>query len=683
MTQPYLVKAYNYTVANSGASTAPFLTKLHEHFSTTSTLWEVDSRSSTTDISKGFTIKPKTGLQFQINFRRFDSESNRVSVTIDPDSSITNSLEVLTDLLQFKQVEAGQNCGLAIDTGGGLWGWGSNANGRIGVGSVGGTQQTAGQVGGDNDWFYVSSKSLHTHLLKDDGTLWALGSNAHGRTGRGTISGDTTSPTLVVPDNDWATVAAGLEHSLAIKTDGTLWSWGSNENYRTGQASNIGNTLVPTQIGIDNNWSKVATSEGRSLAIKTNGTLWSWGSNENGATGQGVTTGNTETPTQVGTDNDWLEIKAGGRVNSAIKTDGTLWSWGGGGTGGSRNIGNGVTTSISAPTKIGVDTNWSKVSVGSRHSLAIKTDGTLWSWGLGISGQLGHGDTTSYLTPIKVGADADWVAAEAGNWVNSQVGGGESSLAIKTNVNTLKSWGSNSSYQTGLGVGTGNTLLITSTYFVETSILSTASAKSFLNNNAFWWSNAAEVGGGVWIVEMGDALFIMNKMNNKRSAYGFHVGRVFTPFFENDPANGMEGFGILGNRIGRIRSAGSESASRALIASTQTSSSGGSRIKISNEPSNLSSEMRIKDTGFTSGSWGAGGRRQPVPYATSLYNANSNVAREIGFYKYFYRSPYTLASGAVFKDTLSNQSFLYNVEDRDDPTDRGLLIPWEYGVQIF
>jgi hypothetical protein len=97
MTQPYIVKAYNYAVTKDGASTAPTLAKLYDHFQNTSTLWEIDTGSSTTDPSKAFTIRPKTGLQYQINFRRYDSVSNRVNVTIDPDASITDAEATVGD----------------------------------------------------------------------------------------------------------------------------------------------------------------------------------------------------------------------------------------------------------------------------------------------------------------------------------------------------------------------------------------------------------------------------------------------------------------------------------------------------------------------------------------------------------------------------------------------------------
>ena len=168
-------------------------------------------------------------------------------------------------------------------------------------------------------------------------------------------------------------------HSVAIKTDGTLWSWGHNSQGQLGDGTTV-NKLSPIQIGTSANWSRVAAGDEFTMAIKTDGTLWGWGLNVNGALGDGTNLNKT-VPTQIGTANNWSKISAGAWYTIAIKTDGTLWGWG-------LNdhisgiLGLGDTVNRNVPTQIGTDANWAKVICGADHTIAIKNDGTAYAWGL-------------------------------------------------------------------------------------------------------------------------------------------------------------------------------------------------------------------------------------------------------------------------------------------------------------
>jgi alpha-tubulin suppressor-like RCC1 family protein len=125
------------------------------------------------------------------------------------------------------------------------------------------------------------------------------------------------------------------------------------------------------------------------MAIKTNGTLWAWGSNSLGQLGDGTTT-NKNIPTQIGTATDW-KIVAGGLDHSlAIKNNGTLWAWGNNSSG---QLGNGSTTRSTIPIQIGTATDWKMIVGGTNFSIALKNNGTLWAWGLNNMGQLGDGTT--------------------------------------------------------------------------------------------------------------------------------------------------------------------------------------------------------------------------------------------------------------------------------------------------
>jgi hypothetical protein len=216
----------------------------------------------------------------------------------------------------------------------------------------------------------------------------------------------------------------------------------------------------------------------------------------------------------------------------------------------------------------------------------------------------------------------------------------------------------------------------------EQALPNTAGPKSFNNNFAFFWPESDFVGNGLWLIELHNAIFILNKVTNTRSKYGLHLGRVFTPAFESDPENGVEGFGILGNTISRSDS----SEFNVPIGGYGLEPVEYRTLKVSNSPAHLTTAIRIREPGqFDDSSWGMGGRNQPDAYILSTYNIDINQCREIGFAKYFHRCPFSIPSGSTLIDKVdsSDQAFLYNRSEGDGRGLNGLLIPWEKGVSTF
>jgi alpha-tubulin suppressor-like RCC1 family protein len=221
--------------------------------------------------------------------------------------------------------------------------------------------------------------------------------------GDGTIV-DKSSPVQIGALSDWSQVSAGSNHSLATKTNGTLWAWGLNGSGQLGDGPNFVNKSSPIQIGALSDWSQVSGGGNHSLAIKTNGTLWAWGAATSGQLGDGTTVSKSS-PVQIGALSDWSQVSGGGSHSLAIKTNGTLWAWGRGNEG---QLGDGTTVSKSSPIQIGALSDWSQVRGAGNASLAIKTDGTLWAWGLGASGQLGDGTIVNKSSPVQIGALTNW-----------------------------------------------------------------------------------------------------------------------------------------------------------------------------------------------------------------------------------------------------------------------------------
>jgi alpha-tubulin suppressor-like RCC1 family protein len=326
----------------------------------------------------------------------------------------------------------------------GLWTWGKNNRGQLGLGDTT-VRSSPNQVGALTDWLNISAGGYEGFSLavKTDGTLWSWGYGTQGALGLGNNT-NYSSPKQVGALTGWIFVAAGGYHSVAIKNDGTLWAWGRNTEGQLG----LSDTTVrssPVQVGSLTNWAQISAGYDFNAAIKTDGTLWTWGAGSSGQLGN--TNISRSSPVQVGALTNWLRVSTGQLFCLAVKTDGTLWAWGSNNNG---QLGDGSTTVRSSPIQVGALTNWSLTTCGTSHSLAITSVGTLLSWGNNYSGQLGLGNRGAYTnrsSPTQVGAVSTWLAVSAGRYF---------STALQTN-NTLWSWGFNNDGQLGQ-VGTYITL---------------------------------------------------------------------------------------------------------------------------------------------------------------------------------------------------------------------------------
>ena len=323
-----------------------------------------------------------------------------------------------------------------------LYAWGYGAQGQLGLGNTA-AQSTPIQVGALTTWTQVATGRQHT-LAIESGKLYAMGNNNYGNLGDGTTVAK-SSPIQVGALTNWSKVAATQQWaSLALKTDGTLWSFGYGASGQLAQG-NLTNYSSPVQIGALTDWGDAEISGGNNFfaAIKTDGTFWAWGDNSYGQLGLGNQTSRSS-PVQVGALTTWSKVSTGGYGLMAVKTDGTLWGWGYNGSG-QLGVGSGVAEK-SSPVQVGSLTTWLNVSSGRYYTTALTTDGKLYAWGQGNSGQIGQGNTTDYNSPVQVGALTTW----------SKIGGGaDHSLAIKTD-GTLWAWGNNAYSQLGNGDAIGN-----------------------------------------------------------------------------------------------------------------------------------------------------------------------------------------------------------------------------------
>jgi alpha-tubulin suppressor-like RCC1 family protein len=289
--------------------------------------------------------------------------------------------------------------GLAIRTDGSLWAWGRayNFHDTTAYGST-----TPDKI--IDDVIAVAGGYNHGLAVKSDGSLWVWGSNDYGQIGDGTNSSwslfgsytDNNRPTPVKIMDDVTYIAAGGIHSLAIKTDGSLWTWGENH---LGQLGDGGRRNCNTPYKIMDGVVSVTAGYYHNLALTVDGSLWAWGENGSGQLGNGKS-GFNESNRQIEHSriperimDDVIYFSASYASSAAVTSDGSLWVWGSIPT-----LDGDIITDRSIPTKVMDDVIAAEVQNG--NVIVLKTDGSLWAWGRSWYGLFG--DESEINTLVKI-----------------------------------------------------------------------------------------------------------------------------------------------------------------------------------------------------------------------------------------------------------------------------------------
>ena len=371
--------------------------------------------------------------------------------------------------------------------------WGSGRSGDLGDGSTNGStipvpvsSLTNVVGGGAGDGWSV--------MLQIDGAVWTFGSNSNGQLGNGQNDGpapdtsaDSDVPVQVQDPTDPSgyltnivAVAAGEDglHCVALKNDGTVRAWGSNSNGQLGNNSQVDTNLPvevqdPTdQTGFLTGVIAVKAGQTFSLALKGDGTVWAWGGNGSGQLGDNLK-GDSSVPVQVVGLTAVQRIGVGYSFGQAILEDGTAWEWGNNNAG---QLGNNNTNNSRVPVQVqdpndpsGFLTRATYISGGGSHTVAVKTDGTAWAWGDNTNGQLGNNTTVASLAPVQVQDPTDVTGFLTG--MVAIAGGAEYSLGLK-NDGTVRGWGLNGAGQLGDGTNQRSLLPVTATGLVGVIVIS-------------------------------------------------------------------------------------------------------------------------------------------------------------------------------------------------------------------
>ncbi|MFI9293358.1 RCC1 domain-containing protein [Streptomyces gardneri] len=378
------------------------------------------------------TSPPGTALAWGTNATGQLGDGNTAGHSTDPGRACGNAT-CTTPLGKVVQVAAGSGHSIALLEDGSVVGWGSNLSGQLGDGTntdrttpvrtcaVGEPAPCASFLKGVVS---VATGVIHSMALLTDGTVVAWGNNAYGQLGEGSAVNHRTSPVRVCAVGSVApctslltnvtSIAAGYQHSLAVRADGGVRSWGLNEAGQIGDGTLINRTAPVTIAGLSDVVS-VAGGAFHSIAARSDGSVRAWGTGVQ--LGDGVGAQQTSPvpvcavahPAPCTTFlSDVKSVAAGAFHSLAARHDGTAVAWGSNNSG---QLGIGHTLDRSVPIQVcapggctGVLTGVVSVAGGSGglHSLALRSDGSVRAWGRNNVGQLGDGTTTDRDSPVRV-----------------------------------------------------------------------------------------------------------------------------------------------------------------------------------------------------------------------------------------------------------------------------------------
>jgi alpha-tubulin suppressor-like RCC1 family protein len=296
----------------------------------------------------------------------------------------------------------------AVRSTGDVIAWGSNAQGGLGLGHSN-APPTPAFVSGLTNAVSIATGGTHTLAVKADGTVAAWGQNSFGQLGTGNTT-PRDAPVAVSGLTDVIAVAVGNRHSLAVKSGGTVWAWGDNNDAALGTGSSSGQETAPVQVPVPGPSNVIAVAAGwyHSLALKSDGSVWAWGFNSNGRLGDNTTTERTS-PVLISGITNVIAIAAGINHSLALKSDGTVWSWGLNGDGA---LGQGGGPELHVPTQVPGLPSIIRIAAGRSQNVVVSTDGSVWAWGANAKGQLGDGTmTTMRPSPVQIaGPGMHWKA---------------------------------------------------------------------------------------------------------------------------------------------------------------------------------------------------------------------------------------------------------------------------------
>lgn len=324
-----------------------------------------------------------------------------------------------------------------------LWGWGVGTFGTLGDGSAVTRSSPVREISCSINWCQISAGTgvitTASLALKKDGSLWTWGSGIPAQGTNNSVA--RCSPVReVTSTRNWCAVSAYSNSSSAVKTDGSLWVWGSNDCGQLGDHTFDTRSSPVREISSSCNWCAVSTGFLSRTALKTDGSLWTWGVNYGGQLGDNTTIDRSSPVREASSSTNWCQARIGTYTGAGIKTDGSLWLWGDNGQG---QLLDNTTINRSSPVQEFTNSQWKYISVAQDPNFTgLKTNNTIWSWGYNCYGRLGNNSTTNMTSsPVQeLTSSTLWCAVSSSLY--------KTTSALRTD-GTLWSWGNNACGQLG------------------------------------------------------------------------------------------------------------------------------------------------------------------------------------------------------------------------------------------
>jgi alpha-tubulin suppressor-like RCC1 family protein len=294
-------------------------------------------------------------------------------------------------------------------------------------------------IGGHS--FTTISLGSHLLALKSDGSAWSWGTGTSGELGQGTTAVGRSSPVSVIGGHLFSAIAVGSNDNIALKSNGSAWSWGSSSGGQLGDNFNFVRSSPVSVVG-GHLFTKISAGNVLSLALKSDGSAWSWGTGTSGQLGEGTVAVNRSSPVSVIGGHSFNNISAGTSFSLALKSDGSAWAWG---LNSSDQLGDGTAILKSSPVSVIGGHLFAKISAGALNSYALKSDGSVWAWGSRASGALGNNTDNLVVPPVSVVGGHSFSNLTAGN---------NFALALKSSDGSAWAWGAGS--QLGQNTDTNN-----------------------------------------------------------------------------------------------------------------------------------------------------------------------------------------------------------------------------------
>lgn len=376
---------------------------------------------------------------------------NGIHSNDEPDDTVNSAVPVpVKNLSGAIEISAGYAHACALIKNGTISCWGKNDNGQIGNGRFSHGRTTAARVDvvdvADAD--AVAAGDNHTCALRKNGTVSCWGNNSYGQLGSGTPEAepDTAAPTSVASIAGAAAIATSENHACAVMEDGTVSCWGNNSSGQLGNGrSGINrddrseNTATPVTVMDIDDAKEIATGWDHTCALVEDSTVSCWGSNSFGQLGDG-TNRNNSAPVKTTDISDAAAITAGWDHTCALRRNGSVYCWGNNLDG---QLGNGTNSSSSEPVRVPDITDAIAISAGGNHTCALTQSGDVYCWGSNSHGQLGDrsNESTGSPTPLPVTDITDATAISAG----------DSHTCALREDGSVRCWGNNEDGQLGDG----------------------------------------------------------------------------------------------------------------------------------------------------------------------------------------------------------------------------------------